>query len=210
MDPLIAAASVFAVISASFFLLTLVAVKRRRVLGTLSSALMALLMLTLSALMGTITVATQGYRALTKEEVAATVEVTPSGPQQFTATLEFPDGRRETYMLAGDQIYVDAHILKWKPIVNMLGLHTTYELDRVGGRYTQIDQEQDGNRTLFSLKSDKPLDMFSLRSDHSWLDPLLDTTYGSGTFVTVDEPLHLEVLVSTTGLLIRRGRKSDM
>lgn len=207
MDPLIAAAAVSAVIGAAAFVLAVAALKRRRrrrLVGPVSSVLVALVLLTLSALMATITVATQGYRALTKEEVAATIRVTPTGPQQFSATLEFPDGRQETYKLAGDQIYVDAHILKWKPLVNILGLHTAYELDRVGGRYMQLEQERDGIRTLFSLKSYKPLDMFSLREAYAWLDPLLDAEYGSGTFVTVDEPFRLEVLVSTTGLMIRR------
>ena len=43
--------------------------------------------------------------------------------------------------MAGDQIYVDAHILKWTPAANLIGLHTAYELDRVAGRYDNIEQE---------------------------------------------------------------------
>ena len=51
----------------------------------------------------------------------------------------------------------------------------------------------------------KPLDMFSLRQSYSLLAPLLDTEYGSATFIAVDEPATFEVRVSTTGLLIRPG-----
>ena len=36
------------------------------------------------------------------------------------------------------------------------------------------------------------------------LAPLLDAEYGSATFITVDGPCTLHVLVSTTGLLIRK------
>jgi len=107
-------------------------------------------------------------------------------------------------VLSGDQVYVDAHILKWKPVANLLGLHTTYELDRIGGRYIDIEHERDSTRTVFLLSSSKPLDMFTLRRRWTLLAPLLDAEYGSGTFVTADRPDSLEVLVSTTGLLIRR------
>ena len=55
--------------------------------------------------------------------------------RRYDATVTFADGRVQTYALAGDDIYVDAHIVKWTPLANQLGLHTTYRLDRIGGRY---------------------------------------------------------------------------
>ena len=36
----------------------------------------------------------------------------------------------------GDQVLVDARILKWHYIGNVLGLHTQYELDRLTGRFS--------------------------------------------------------------------------
>jgi len=180
------------------------ALRRRRFLGTAVGLTFGLLLLTLSALFATIGVATQGYRALTHEELAATVLVRPAGPRRFVADFTFPDGRRESFDLAGDQLYVDAHILKWKPLANILGLHTGYELDRVGGRYMVLQDERDSLRTVHSLKQGKPVDMFALRQRFAIFRPLLDAEYGSATFIAADEPARLEVLVSTTGLLIRR------
>lgn len=204
MDLLTIAAVASAVFAVVFLVLAVAAVRRRRVLGTLASALVGLVLLALTASMATLAVATAGYRALAREEVAATAEVRPAGPQRFIATFVFRDGRRQTFELAGDQFYVDAHILKWKPLANLLGLHTTYELDRVGGRYIEIEDEREGERTLFSLKRDKALDMFSLRHRYAWLHPLLDAEYGSATFIAADEPAVFEVRVSASGLLIRR------
>jgi hypothetical protein len=37
----------------------------------------------------------------------------------------------------------------------------------------------------------------------AWLDPLLDAQYGSATYTPVNRPADLEVLVSTSGLLVR-------
>lgn len=156
-----------------------------------------------AALAATISVGTQGYRALTHEALAAQVRVEPAGPQRFNATLRFPDGREATYELAGDEIYVDAHILKWKAIANMLGLHTAYELDRIAGRYHSLKDEQSSPRTVYAIGVEKPIDLFNLRRRYVALAPLLDADYGSASFVPVTQPADLEVRISTTGVLIR-------
>jgi len=187
------------------FVGSVVALRRKRLVGTAFSFVLGLLFLTLGALFLTISVSTRGYRALTLEETAAIIETRPTGEQQFEATVSFADGRSQTFLVAGDQIYVDAHILKWKPRVNIIGLHTAYELDRIGGRYIDLEQERERERSLFSLKQAKPLDMFSLRQSYSLFAPLLDAEYGSATFIAVNEPATFEIRVSTTGLLIRRG-----
>jgi hypothetical protein len=203
-DVLVIPAVVAGVLALPFFIAAIVAARRKRLFGTAAGATLALLFFVLAALLGTISVATQGYRALTREELAATVVVRPTAPQEFTALVTFPDGRDTMFVLRGDQVYVDAHILKWKPIANILGLHTAYELDRIGGRYLDIEHERDSARTIFSLSAAKPVDMFTLRRRWAAFTPLLDAEYGSGTFVTADHRDSLEVLVSTTGLLIRR------
>jgi len=203
-DLLVMLAIAAAVMAAACFAAAIVAARRKRLFGTAAGVTLSLLLFALAALMGTISVATQGYRALTREELAATVVVRPTGPQEFAALVTFPDGRDTMFVLRGDQVYVDAHILKWKPIANILGLHTAYELDRIGGRYLDIAHERDSARTIFSLGAPKPMDMFTLRRRWIAFTPLLDAEYGSGTFVTADRKDSLEVLVSTTGLLIRR------
>jgi hypothetical protein len=187
-----------------FLAAAVLAVRRKRLLGTAAGATVSLLLFVVAALLSTIAVATQGYRALTREDLAATVVVRPTGPGRFTAQVTFPDGRDTTFALRGEQVYLDAHILKWKPIANILGLHTAYELDRIGGRYLELEHERDSARTIFSLSKPKRVDMFSLRRRWAAFAPLLDAEYGSGTFVMAERPDSLQVLVSTTGLLIRR------
>jgi hypothetical protein len=165
-----------------------------------------LLLLALGTVAGAISVGMLGYRALTREEVAARIIVRPAGPQRFLATFRFADGREATYDLAGDEIYVDAHILKWHPYANMIGLHTAYEIDRVAGRYRNIKDERDAMRTVHALGRDKPVDLYGLGRRFSFLGPLLDAEYGSATFVPVTRPAELELRVSTSGLLIREAK----
>src|SRR5712691_4910026 len=179
------------------------ALVRARPLRFALRTLSGLLLLSLGALAGTVAIGTQGYRALTREDLAARLTVRPAGAQRFAVTVRFPDGREATFDLAGDEIYVDAHILKWKPLANVLGLHTAYELDREAGRYYAIEQERSAVRTVYSLGQDKPVDLFGLRRRYAFLTILLDAEYGSATFTPVTRPTELELRVSTTGLLMR-------
>jgi hypothetical protein len=165
-----------------------------------------LLLLALGTLAGTISVGMMGYRALTREDVAANIAVKPTGKQRFMATFRFPDGRESTYELAGDEIYVDAHILKWHPYANLIGLHTAYEIDRVAGRYHAVKDEREAVRTVHALARDKPVDLYALGRRYTFLAPVLDAEYGSATFVPVTRAAELELRVSTTGLLIRETR----
>src|SRR5947199_7227047 len=138
------------------------ATRARHWLGGTIRGLVALLLLALAALAATVTVGLQGYRALTYEEVAATVRTEPVAPQRFRATITLPNRRLAMYELAGDAFYVDAHILKWHPWLNLLGLHTSYELDRVAGRYNAVADERTKPHTAYSLGRERWFDLFEV------------------------------------------------
>ncbi|MGB7540993.1 MAG: hypothetical protein WA373_09505 [Burkholderiales bacterium] len=204
-SPFFIAAVALGALGAILILAGIASLLRLRPLRFALRTLTGLLVLSLGGLAGTIAAGLQGYRALTHEELAARLSVRPAGPQRFAATFRYPNGREATFALAGDEIYVDAHILKWKPLANVLGLRTAYELDRVAGRYHDIGQERSAARTVHSLAQDRPVDLFGLRRSHAFLAPLLDAEYGSATFVPVTQPAELELRVSTTGLLMREA-----
>ncbi|MBM4441370.1 MAG: hypothetical protein FJ027_13210 [Candidatus Rokubacteria bacterium] len=157
-----------------------------------------------AALLALAGVATVGYRALTREDVAAVVTTEPVSAQQFRAIVELPDGTRATYLLAGDALYVDAHIVKWHPVANLFGVHTGYQLDRIAGRYADIDDERTQPRTVYALTPARRFDIYRITRTYRSLAPIVDAEYGSATFVSGREPATFEVRVSTSGLLARR------
>jgi hypothetical protein len=178
--------------------------KNRRYLAGLVSLLISLV-LGLSALLVLLVFAgTMGYDALVHEELAATVFITPLGSQQFGARIVQPHSADTSFTVAGDELYIDARILKWKPIVNIFGLHTAYRLDRVSGRYTDIQDERTKLRTLYSLAGRAKLwDLFLLRSQYGFLSPVLDAHYGSATFAPVKDSRVIRILVTSSGLITR-------
>ena len=204
-SPLFLAAIAFGAAGAVLLLAGLAALARRRPLSFAIRALLGLLLLALGGVAATVSAGMIGYRALIREDLAARIAVKPAGPQRFTVVFRFPDGREVNYDLAGDELYVDAHILKWHPYANMIGLHTAYELDRVAGRYHDIGDERSAPRTVHALSRLKPVDLYGLRRRHAFLAPVVDAEYGSATFVAVTRPAELELRVSSTGLLLRKA-----
>jgi len=206
-QPLVLVMAAFALLSVVLLILALAAVRKRRWIGTGMAFVLAVLFLALAAVAATVGVAMQGYRALTREVVAATIVTRPTGPERFLATFTFPDGRREQYEITGNALYVDAHIVKWHPRANILGLHTAYQLDRVSGRYDRLEDEQAKPRRIFTLSRPTPVDMVQVVRSLAFLGRLgrvVDAEYGSATFIAAREPTQLELRVSTSGLLFRR------
>jgi hypothetical protein len=205
LNPLVIITALFTVFGLIFFVLAIIGIKRKKPFAALFNILVLLLMVALSALFCTMSIAMQGYRALTKEEIAAIVQVDPLGEHKFRARFSMPNSSDKQFFLSGDQLYVDAHILKWKPLANIIGLHTSYELDRVAGRYTQLRDETSKPHTVYSLAKGRALNMFHLRQRFFLFNPLLDAQYGSATYITVNKSEELKVMVSTSGLLIRKS-----
>ncbi len=201
--PLLIFTLVCAALAVLFLGSALTAFRCRSLMGGSGRFLVGGLFLALAALAATASVAMRGYRALTYEEIAARVHTAPVGPQRFRATVTLADSSVHMFDLAGDAVYVDAHILKWHPWVNVLGLHTAYELDRVAGRYRDLGEERSRPRTVESLARDRTVDLFTLARRYRWLKPLVDAEYGSATFVSGGEFATWEIRVSTTGLLAR-------
>ncbi|HEX4601093.1 MAG TPA: hypothetical protein VH116_06860 [Gemmatimonadales bacterium] len=178
------------------------AVRAKRFGAALLRGLSGALGLALALLAGTIVVGLRGYRALTFEEVAATVQLEPVGRQRFRATIRLPDNRIAMYELAGDAFYLDARILKWHPLVNLLGVPTAYELDRVAGRYNDVADERTKPHTVYALARPQHVDLFFL-ARRRLLGPLVEAVYGSATFNPATQPVSYEVRVAISGLLMR-------
>ena len=173
-----------------------------RLFGFAFRSLVALLLLGAGAVLGVVALGVQGMQALTHEESAARIKVMPTGAQRYEATLTFADGRSERYDLAGDEIYVDAHIVKWTPLANRLGLHTSYRLDRIAGRYRALEQENTARRTVYAIDTPPVIDLVAL-GRRLPLREFFDTEYGSASYVPVAQAGEMDLMVSTTGLLLR-------
>jgi hypothetical protein len=145
------------------------------------------------------------YARLTHEQVAARVSIRQLGERQYVLTVETRRAPPRHFQVHGDEWQIDARVLKWRALGNLLGFDTVYRFERLSGRYADIAQERGAKRTVHPLAEDPGLDLWSLLRKHHEYVPLADALYGSAVYVPMAEGAEYTVTVSTSGLVVRPG-----
>ena len=131
---------------------------------------MGVLLLAGAALFFVVSLNLHTYARLTHEQPVAEIVFEARGPQRYRATLaQVPSGEMQMFMLAGDEWQLDARVLKWKGWANLLGLDAQYRLERVSGRYRDIEQERKDERTVYALSENPGVDLWTMSIDHQAL-----------------------------------------
>jgi hypothetical protein len=148
------------------------------------------------------------YARLTHEQAAASVSIRQLGERQYVLTVETRKAPPRHFQVHGDEWQIDARVLKWRALGNLLGFDTVYRFERLSGRYADIAQERGAARTVHSLAQDPGLDLWSLVRKHHQYVPLADALYGSAVYVPMAEAAEYTVTVSTSGLVVRPGNEA--
>jgi hypothetical protein len=144
------------------------------------------------------------YARLTHERPVAEIVFEQRGPQMFNATLsQVPSGEIQMFVLQGDEWQLDARVLKWKGWANLVGLDAQYRLERVSGRYRDIEQERHGERTVYPLAENPGLDLWKMTLDHPSRLPFVDAVYGNAAYMPMIDGARYEVSITQTGLIAR-------
>ena len=145
------------------------------------------------------------YARLTHEEEAARVSTRQLGVRHFAVSVQAKREAPRHFEVRGDEWQIDARVLKWRAMGNLLGFDTMYRLERLSGRYGDIPSERAGPRTVHALSDEQGLDFWTLLRQHHQYVPMVDALYGSAAFVPMAEGAEYAVTVSTTGLVVRPG-----
>ncbi len=124
------------------------------------------------------------YARFTAETPVAEVSFTSLGPQHYAVVLTTPDGHSQRAQLNGDDWQLDARVIKWKGVGTLLGLPPLYRLERLSGRYQNLQQAQQQTPSVVGLSHDPGLAF-------------------SATYLPMAEGATYRVTLSTTGLLAR-------
>jgi len=86
---------------------------------------------------------------------------------------------------------------------SVLGFDTVYRLERLSGRYGDVQNERSAPRTVHELAQDPGLDFWSVARRYQRYLPLADALYGSAAYVPMAEGAEYVVTVSASGLVVR-------
>jgi hypothetical protein len=178
-------------------------IRRRRVLGGVLIGATALILILLSVVAALIAGSLLTYQRLSFEQPAGELQLTRTGDREFNASLTYPSGARANFTLRGDEWQIDSRVLKWHAFANLAGFDTMYRLERIGGRYTRVEDERSQPRSVYSLNPPQLIDPWDLvHRYHSWV-PWMDALYGSATFLPMADGALYEIKVSQSGLVAR-------
>ncbi len=206
MNGLLVIAAIFAV------LLTVAAwrfvhqVKRKHVLSGLMWSGQSLLFFALFMVILLMYSNLHTYRRLTQESVVADVYLRKLAVQKFQLSLSFSerDEDQHYYVIMGDQWQLDARILKWKGWANLIGLDSYYQLERLSGRFQNVDQASRQLATVVDLKlARRGLDIWKLKGllkEKLWF---VDTLFGQGVYMPMIDGAHYRVSLGQSGLIVR-------
>lgn len=188
-----------------FLLAALRRLRRLRLVGGTLYLLSAGLLILLTALAGLVAANLFTYARLTHEQEAARVTSRQLGQRHFAVSVQQKNTPPRHFELRGDEWQIDARVLKWRAMGNLVGLDTLYRLERLSGRYGDAASERMSPRTAHDLAEDPGLDLWALTRRYQRYLPLADALYGSAAFVPMAEGADYVVSVSSSGLVVRPG-----
>ena len=141
---------------------------------------------------------------MTSERDVAELEFTELAPQRYHVRLALADVYEPQYFeLNGDEWQLDARIIKWHGLANVLGLDTQFRLERLSGRYHDLNAELSEARSAYALAPESGLDFWAIaRRYDGWL-PWVDAIYGSASYLPMRDQARYQVNVTQSGLIAR-------
>lgn len=144
------------------------------------------------------------YKQISKEETIATLGFAEKGPQHYRVSLVDDSGIEEFYELNGDLWQLDARIIKWNNSLAGLGMTPGYRLDRLSGRYYSLEREQKSPRSAHELGNSRSLiDIWSWIREYGGGIAVIDATYGSATYMPMEDGALFSVNLTSSGLIAR-------
>jgi len=150
------------------------------------------------------------YHRLSDESPIAELQFARLGDDRYEAIIAYGDFcTTERYTLFGDQWRLDARFLKWRPWANLLGFDSLYRIERLGGRYRDIERENTQPHDAHTLHPRDGVDLVALMARYTGRFSPVDTLYGSSVYEDMD-PRHVyRVYRSQSGLLVRKAEPAS-
>ena len=104
----------------------------------------------------------------------------------------------QTYLVNGNEWMLQGDIIKFPPWLNIVGLHSSYKLTRLEGRYDKSDQERRAPHTVVDLNGGDD-SFFKTVQQQTWLSPIVQGAYGNAVFLPANGTTY-DVFVSQIGL----------
>ena len=203
MGFLIAATVVFGLLSIFFLARMIRCMRRGRLLRASGSCLSWIASLTIASIAVLMLFSYYSYSRLTAERVVSIIEFRRIADDAYRARLMVSGEQDRLFELHGDEWQMDARIVNWTAPATILGLDPIYRLERLSGRFSEIEREQTEPRTVHALTQAQAIDVWSVARRFPLLLPGVDAYYGTATYVPMVDGARYQVSLTRDALIAR-------
>lgn len=144
----------------------------------------------------------QTYNRLTYEREVANISFEATETlDTYTAKLIYPGGETDEFVIKGDEWNLNARVIKFKPFSNMLGYDSVYKLDRLYGRYEDVERAAETNG--IRLNENPGLDVRILARDFGGRFGVQDASFGSGVYNPMEHGLSYDIYMTQDAMIAR-------
>jgi hypothetical protein len=143
------------------------------------------------------------YHRLTSEILVASVKIKQIAPNNYELALSEAGKQPANFKIMGDEWQLDARFLRWKSWATILGQEPMFRLERLSGRYGDIEQAKAARPSLYALSSQSGVDVWKLGRQYAeWL-PFMDAYFGSSVYMPLIADGEYRVTATDSGLMVR-------
>lgn len=144
------------------------------------------------------------YERLTYEREIAELSFEQLADQRYRVKIVYQTkNKTDEYLINGDEWQIDARVIKWRGWAQLLGLDAQYRLERISGRYSDIDEELNQSRTAYSLNAKDEVDYWKLINQYKKYIPWIDAYYGSAAYLPMSDNAKYALSLTQSGLIAR-------
>ena len=203
MGILIASAVIFGILSIYFLARTIHCIRRGRLLRASGTGISWLSSLAVAAVAILLLFSYYSYERLTAEQLISTIEFRRIAPDTYRARVMVRGEVDQLFELGGDEWQMDARIVNWKAPATILGLEPIYRLERLSGRYSDIERERSEPRSVHALTETGAIDVWTVAQRFPVLLPGVDAHYGTATYVPMADGARFEVSLTRDAIIAR-------
>ncbi len=145
------------------------------------------------------------YHRLVDEQPVVDLEFKKTAPKRYSVLMtRSGNGPTLQYPLEGDEWRLEVRLIRWKSWLTLLGKDPLYRLDRLSGRYLDIEDELASPPSAHALTANPGLDLWKLARDSDGWIPGIDTIYGSGVYQPMADGARYRITINQSGLIARK------
>jgi hypothetical protein len=208
MNPLGYISILIGIIATAAIWLTVKKIRQRKILMSCICGFQVLFILSLFVIALLLFSNLNTYSRLSTEKNVADVVVRYVTGKQYELELISDSGQSKRFLINGDEWQIDVRIIKWKSWANLLGLDSYYQLDRLSGRYKDIDQANVTKSIAHKISNEQAgVSIWQLRHLAGGRLAVLDAYFGQSVFMPMQHLARYKLSVTQAGLIARPSNK---